>query len=309
MGTSRDPDTSADGLPVDVLDDVARVVGAEVTVLGRLPGGFHVGATRVRVAGGAVAVLKATPRTQPHYLDELLRARRVVEHMRGCGYPTPAWLGVGATATHVWHLMDFVDAAPVPRWTPPVVEQLMDIVEMQAGQGTEPYDHWSYAWRVATGTGADQTPEQSLLRRSMARLPGYSPAVAALVERLRIVCAGVPPPPGAPDMVHADLNPGNVLVRDGRVVAVVDIANAGSGTRATDLVTVQWHTFHDPLDDVHRRLWTRIIALVGWDAAAGLAATQTLHQLEWSIRSGRHDAVAEVIGRGHRSLDELHALR
>jgi hypothetical protein len=42
----------------------------------------------------------------------------VVEHMRRRGYPTPAWLAVGATATHVWHLMDFVDAAAVPELPP-----------------------------------------------------------------------------------------------------------------------------------------------------------------------------------------------
>jgi aminoglycoside phosphotransferase (APT) family kinase protein len=49
-------------------------------------------------------------------------------------------------------------------------------------------------------------------------------------------------------MVHADLKPDNVLVRDGAVVAVVDIGNAGSGTRATDLTTLQWYTFEDPLE-------------------------------------------------------------
>src|SRR3954463_15709316 len=98
-------------LPAEVLDDVASVVGAEVTLLGRLPGGVNGGTMRVQLAGRANAVLKAVPRAHPHHLDETLRAQRVVEHMRRRGYPTPAWLGVGATATHVWHLMDFVDAA------------------------------------------------------------------------------------------------------------------------------------------------------------------------------------------------------
>jgi aminoglycoside phosphotransferase (APT) family kinase protein len=110
-------------------------------------------------------------------------------------------------------------------------------------------------------------------------------------------------------MVHADLSPGNVLVRDEAVVAVVDIENAGSGTRATDLTTLQWHTFHDRLDGVRRRLWTRILAAVGWEGAAVLAATQILLQLEWPIRLGRHDVVAGVVKRGHRALDELNALR
>jgi hypothetical protein len=321
--------THPEELPAEVLDDVASVVGAEVTLLSRLPGGDHVGAMRVQLAGRANAVLKAVPRAHPNqidnrgmtsyvqgHLDETLRAQRVVEHMRRRGYPTPAWLGVGATATHVWHLMDFVDAAPVPELTPSIVEQLMEIIELQAGQASEPYDHWSYAWRVATGqesavAGLDfnETPEQSLLRQSVARLSGYSSVVSALVERLRLVCADVPPPRGAPDMVHADLIPGNVLVRDGAVVAVVDIGNAGSGTRATDLTTLQWHTFQDPLDGVRRRLWTSILVVVGWEGAAVLAATQILLQLEWPIRLGRHDVVAGVVTRGHRALDELNALR
>jgi aminoglycoside phosphotransferase (APT) family kinase protein len=290
--------THPEELPADVLAEVAGVVGAEVNLLSRLSGGVNAGAMRVQLAGRANAVLKAEPRAHPNHLDEMLRAQRVVEHMRGRGYPTPAWLAVGATATHVWHLMDFVDAEPLPELTPSLVEQLMEIIELQAGQACEPYDHWSYAWRVATGQES-----------AVAGLSGYSSVVSALVERLRLMCADVPPPREAPDMVHADLNPSNVLVRDGAVVAVVDIGNAGSGTRATDLTTLQWHTFQDPLDRVRRRLWTRILALVGWDGAAVLAATQILLQLEWPIRHGRHDVVPEVVKRGHRALDELNALR
>lgn len=310
--------THSEELPAEVLDYVAYVLGAEVTVLGRLPGGVNGGATRVQVAGRANAVLKAVPLAHPDHLDETLRARRVVEHMRKRGYPTPAWLGVGATATHAWHLMDFVDAAPAPELTPSLVEQLMEIIELRAGQASEPYDHWSYAWRVATGREStvagldvDETPGQALLRRSVARLSGYSSVVSALVERLRLVCADVPPPRDAPDMVHADLStPGNVLVRDGAVVAVVDIGNAGSGTRAIDLTTLAWYTFRDPLlDDVRGRLWTRILDLVGGEGAAVLTAAQILHMLEIPIRDGRRDVVPGVVKRGHRALDELNALR
>lgn len=305
-------------LPAEVLDDVASVVGAEITVLGRLPGGVNGGTWRVQLAGRADAVLKAVPRAHANHLDETLRAQRVVEHMRGRGYPTPAWLGVGATATRVWHLMDFVDAAPASELTASLVEQLMEIVELQAGQASEPYDHWSYAWRVATGqesavAGPDlnETPEQSLLRQSVARLSGHSSVVSALVEDLRLVCADVPPPAEAPDMVHADLaTPGNVLVRDEAVVAVVDLGNAGCGTRATDLTTLVWYTFQDPLlDGVRRRLWTRVLDLVGWEGAAMLAAAHILHMLEIPIRDGRHGAVPVVVRRGHRTLDELNALR
>ncbi|MFD2082776.1 phosphotransferase [Actinopolymorpha cephalotaxi] len=289
---------------------MARVVGAEVTLLGRLPGGLDLGAMRVQLAGRADAVLKAVPRAQrhPHQLDEWLRAQRVVAHMRRRGYPTPVWLGVGATATHVWHLMDFVDAAPVPQLTPSLVEQLMEIIELQAGQASEPYDHWSYAWRLATGQefGEDLAPS---LSRAVAGLSGYSSVVSALVERLRLSCADVPPPRESPDMVHSDLNPSNVLVRDGAVVAVVDVGNAGSGTRATDLIDLVWQTFQDPLDGVRRQLWRRILDLVGWEGAAVLAATKILVSLEFPIRHGWHDVVTGLVKRGHRALDELNAFR
>jgi Phosphotransferase enzyme family len=297
MGATMSHDRKPLEMAAGVLDDVASVVGAEVTLLSRLSGGVNAGAISVQVAGRADAVLKAERRARPDQLDETLRAQRVVEHMRGRGYPTPAWLGVGATATHVWHLVDFVDADPVSELTPSLVEQLMEIVELQAGQASEPHDHWSYAWRVVTG-------QESVV----AGLSGYSSAASALVERLRLVCADVPPPPEAPDMVHADLNPSNVLARNGAVVAVVDMGNAGSGTRATDLTSLQWHAFRGPLDGVRRRLWTRVLELVGWESAAVLTATQILLQLEWPIRLGRHDVVPGVVERGHRALDELNAL-
>jgi Phosphotransferase enzyme family len=310
--------THTEALPAEVLDDVANVIGSKVTLVGRLSGGVNEGAVRVQLAGGAHAVLRAVPLAHANHLDETLRARRVAVHMRAHGYPTPAWLGVGATAGHVWHLTDFVDAAPAAELTRSLIEQLMEIIELQAGRASEPYDHWSYAWRVATsqesaaaGLDLDETPEQSLLRQSIASLPGYSSEVSALVERLQLACADVSPPRQSPDMVHADLStPSNVLVRDGAVVAIVDIGNAGSGTRATDLTSLVWYTFHDPqLDGVRRRLWTRILDLVGWEGAAVLAATQVLHMLEYPIREVRHDVVPGVVQRGHRTLDELNALR
>jgi hypothetical protein len=297
----------------EVLGDVAKVIGTEVTLRSRLRGGVNGGATLVQLAGRADAVLKAVPRAHPGHLDELLRAQRVVEHMRGHGYPTPAWLAVGATATHVWHLMDIVDAAPASALTEHLIEQLLEIIELQAGRASEPYDHWSYAWRVATGQRSPvaETPEQLSLRRSIATLPAHSAAVAAVVERLRLACADAPPPRDAPDMVHADLaTPSNVLVRDGAVVAVVDIGNAGSGTRAIDLIGLVWYSFHDPLlDDVRSRMWTRILHLIGWEAAVVLAATHILHMLELRIRDGHHELVPEVVERGHRTFDELDALR
>ena len=53
---------------------------------------------------------------------------------------------------------------------------------------------------------------------------------------------------------------------------------------ATDLTTLQWYTFQDPLEGVRRLLWTRILDLAGWEGAAVLAAAQILLMLEVPIR-------------------------
>jgi aminoglycoside phosphotransferase (APT) family kinase protein len=295
-------------LPADLLDNVTSAVGAEATLLGRLSGGLDVGAVRVQLDGQQSAVLKAWTRVRPNQLDEALRTQRVVEVMRRRGYPTPACLAVGATATHVWHLMEYVDAAPVPELTLSLVEQLIEIAELQAGQATEAHDHWSYSWRLATGQEHGQDLDPSLTT-AIGKLGEYSSEVSALVERLHLICADTPRPPEPPDMVHADFTPASVLVRDGLVVAVVDIGNAGSGTRATDLVTLQWYTFQDRLVTARRLLWTKILDLIGWQQTAVITATKILTQLEFPIRNGWHESVPDVVQRGHRALDELAALR
>lgn len=313
MTTSHDR-PGPDGLPAGLLADVGRAVGADITHLGRLTGGFDVGAEHVQVAGGPQAVLKAWPRTDPDdpatpdQMEAARRARRITEHMRGLGYPTPAWLDIGATDTHIWHLIEYVDATPAPELTPDLVEQLIGINALQAGQGTEPYDHRAYSWRLTTGGdfGEDLAPQ---LTRAIGALPDYSPEVASLVARVRDMCAEVPAPRDAPDMVHADDKPDNVLVRDGRVVAVIDVGNAGRGTRATDLTTLLWHTVGPTLDVARDRLWRQILEIVGGEESAVLAGTQILTQLEFPIRTGRHAAVPAVIAHAHRTLDELEARR
>ncbi len=80
--------------PAEVLDDVASVTGAQVTLQSptrRRQWGCH--ARPVGRKGNAV--LKAVTGAHPDHLDETLRARYLSSTMRRRGYPTPAWLGAG----------------------------------------------------------------------------------------------------------------------------------------------------------------------------------------------------------------------
>jgi hypothetical protein len=85
---SMNQGTHPEGLTAEVLDDVASAVGAEVTLLSRLPAGLHVGAMRVPVGRKGRCSAQNSARAHPGHLGETLRAQRVVEHMRGRGYPT-----------------------------------------------------------------------------------------------------------------------------------------------------------------------------------------------------------------------------
>jgi aminoglycoside phosphotransferase (APT) family kinase protein len=57
--------------------------------------------------------------------------------------------------------------------------------------------------------------------------------------------------PGPPVWVHADLMPGNVLVRQGRLTAVLDFSTVGVGDPACDLI-VGWFLLPAPAREAFR---------------------------------------------------------
>jgi len=100
-------------------------------------------------------------------------------------------------------------------------------------------------------------------------------AVLELWER----ALSAPPWSGPPVWIHGDLHPGNLLVSEGRLSAVIDFGDLAAGDPATDL-SVMWMLLppstrsrfrasargeFDPLDD-HTVMRAR-----GWAVALGLA--------------------------------------
>ncbi|MFJ1807935.1 MULTISPECIES: aminoglycoside phosphotransferase family protein [unclassified Streptomyces] len=75
-------------------------------------------------------------------------------------------------------------------------------------------------------------------RDALARLAGRvdTAAVTALWEE----ALRAPGHPGPPVWAHGDLSPGNVLVQDGRLTAVIDFGGVGVGDPAVDLI-VAWN--------------------------------------------------------------------
>nr|BFD81174.1 aminoglycoside phosphotransferase family protein [Streptomyces sp. Xyl84] len=139
-------------------------------------------------------------------------------------------------------------------------------------------------------------------RAALAALRGEIDAGAAAAvweESLR-----APGPAGAPVWIHADLQPGNVLLSGGRLTAVIDFGCLGLGDPAVDLIAA-WYVVADGARDVFR-------AAAGADAAAwargrGWALSTALQELRHY--RGTHPYMAAVARRVIGALTRDHRAR
>jgi aminoglycoside phosphotransferase (APT) family kinase protein len=114
----------------------------------------------------------------------------------------------------------------------------------------------------------------ALVHDAVGRLDGLVDGDAA-IRRWQELRA-TPPWSGPAVWVHGDLHPANVVVRDGRVAAVIDFGDLTAGDPATDLA-IAWMLFPDDVDaravfrdavGVDADTWRRG---EGWALALGLA--------------------------------------
>jgi aminoglycoside phosphotransferase (APT) family kinase protein len=167
------------------------------------------------------------------------------------------------------------DVAAEQRWIPRLAPHLPVTVPEPVGVGT-PTDDYRYSWSVcrwldgANPTVGDTTPELAHdLAAFVTALRQVDPAgapkagrgipLAMRDEPTRAAIAAsaglvdtdavtaiwdhaltLPTREGPPVWAHADLSPGNLLVRDGRLAAVIDWSTAGVGDPTVDLI-VAWN--------------------------------------------------------------------
>ena len=211
----------------EVLDEVNAQLGRRWELSERLEGGFQSGAHRVSDERGPV-VLKWWDR--PWWAPRVLAARALVDTARHEGYPTPAWLGAGTTSHgfpfEVQELVEGDKFGPLDRDR---VAALVEVVLLQRQIELAPATDWSDYVRRLIFEDTDG---------AVTRLRSRGPATAAAVEEsLRFAepfrNADVP----NTEMVHGDFSTDNILQRDGRIVAIVDIEAIGRGFAGYDLLT------------------------------------------------------------------------
>jgi aminoglycoside phosphotransferase (APT) family kinase protein len=108
---------------------------------------------------------------------------------------------------------------------------------------------------------------------------------------------GTPVWHGPPIWVHGDLLPGNLLVKQGRLSAVIDFAGLGVGDPACDLM-IAWGLFSGESRDMFRAALT--VDDATWARGRGWALSQALIFIPYYL-----DTNPAGVANARRTLDEV----
>lgn len=240
--------------------------------------------------------------------DEGSKARRrqaigVAQRLgMAAGWPVPSfelvegdgWLYVCQSLMPGAELMDLTEES----W-----RQVLELTESTAGLGRGEANDWPH--RLIDTLISE--PSQPTVYCSHVPLGDHSEAGRRLIERIEdIGAASVGADLGtADDLIHWDLHPGNLLVVDGRISAVIDLDNAGPGPRGFDLITFALAAQSLPgrageaaamLEEARGRVPETLV-----DAAI---AHLILRFSNWALRTGQVEVADHWIARGQRLLLE-----
>lgn len=145
--------------------------------------------------------------------------------------PIPAVVRVGEPSElfeHPWSVVRWVVGEPADR------EPITDAESADAlGEFLAALHHEAPDGVWATERGAPRAVSEEDFEHWLDVIAGHPCAGAAREVWQKAVAAD--PWRGAPQFVHGDLHPANVVVRDGKLVGVVDFGDLGAGDPAADL--------------------------------------------------------------------------
>jgi aminoglycoside phosphotransferase (APT) family kinase protein len=197
--------------------------------------------------------------------------------------PTPVGLGEpGDNYPWPWSVYEWIDGTPatqepildLPRFAGDVAEFLIALQRIDATDGPLPGAHNYFRGAPPEVYDAEARQAIDTLGDSIDADGATSVWEAALTTQWQ----------HSPVWFHGDISTGNLLLRDGRLSAVIDFGTCGVGDPACDLA-ISWITFDEVSRDVFRSTlnlddgtWARARGWTIWKAlivAAGSAGTHS----------------------------------
>jgi hypothetical protein len=261
--------------------DVARALGVELASW--RPAGAGQGRTAfAETVEGARVVVKWFAERR----ESLAGTVRVVEVLRGRGYPAPTTVAFGAVGEGQGWIQERLPGEPcLDGANGAVLDHLMAAVALQAAADQDPGDGWSYVGGVVF------EGEEGCWPAARAR----SPEAAAVCERLERWVRAVPRAAVRRDFVHLDLNFTNVLAVGDRLTGIVDLDHLGPGDdRSVDLVSLLFHYLqlryergHPPPAGAADRIRREVLEISGEPGWRQAVAFRAVSDLAWTGRDGR----------------------
>jgi aminoglycoside phosphotransferase (APT) family kinase protein len=247
----------------------------DLRLVGSFAGG-EVGAADVREPDGKRYVLKWWPEADD--LQEALRSAALVDRLHQCGYPVPRYPLVDVVGGVTVMVQEHLDGVAGDDISDAVVDELLLLNQLQATAGDDQAD-WGEYLVSSLVKGCEGYCVHKPLRDYDAR----TASLLGEIERIGRAAVAERFPVG--DIVHVDFHHRNVLVRAGRVGAVVDWEGCRSGDCAFDLVTLAVGLSVARVSKQAReRTWQSVCDRTSRDVRRAYVAHMALRQVDWSIR-------------------------
>lgn len=220
----------------------------------------------------------------------------MVGDLRRRGYPTPAWLVSGVTEQGLSYVVQELVDGDAGSWSSIPLPAVLTALELQAGLGEPATETWStYVDWVLSSDDGPLGDLRAMGRQGQGIVDHYQHVLAPFQDcRL---------PDG--DLVHGDFNTANLLVRDGRLVAIVDIEAIGPGTRVVDYAWLLREAYSEHAPAADKALIQQAgQGIAGRGVLAKCAAATALDIVAFEHRRGEIDHT-DLIDRMHQLAENL----
>ncbi|HUD10968.1 MAG TPA: aminoglycoside phosphotransferase family protein [Candidatus Saccharimonadia bacterium] len=284
--------------PESALELVNASENTTYTLNAQFSGGQDQGAFLLLNGDGKRAVLKLS--RNPMWLSQVTRATAATSHLKALNYPVPTYIMSGSTDTGTYWLQSELPGSVLVG--PPTVEQvtdLMRLIDLQKGQAISDLQGQDWDWYIADVVFQG---EDGMVRALM-KFSTDTSALVADIEGLVVGLQNKVLP--KTDLVHGDMNMGQVLFQGPAVSGVLDWDQAGYGDRTIDLVSL-WYSLMDapePRDLVMKHL----LEISDAESIKIYAAHKMLAIVAWHINKVGGEVIA-VVTQARAALDLLHKL-